>query len=246
MRFLLGLAATACLCVTAAQAEATTGYAYYPSEKHPEYLLKLSGKVVNGKVAVKEAFLTPKLVAGSVSVTAAGQKIGMDGTQLGHRVGLGLQVNVNQQLGFHSTAAQVLIFYPARLTSMPSLALKAKHETLKSVCKRDAKHSKPDNVEATLSIPPELSKKLDFGDSLTIEVNNESKNALEQATFKICPKQAYNQMLAAAIQSILDKEGKDSSSAPTANERSAPTAGPNADEQAKNADSTKSHVLETK
>jgi hypothetical protein len=29
---------------------------------------------------------------------------------------------------------------------------------------------------------------------------------LEQATFKICPKQAYNQMLAAAIQSILNKD----------------------------------------
>ncbi|MBS2001956.1 MAG: hypothetical protein JST44_10660 [Cyanobacteria bacterium SZAS LIN-5] len=267
MRFLLGLAATASLCVSAAHAETMTGYAYYPSEKHPEYLLKLSGKVVNGKVAVKEAFLTPKLVAGSVSVTAAGQKIGMDGTPLGHRVGLGLQVNVNKQLGFNSTAAEVLIFYPSKLTSMPNLSLKAKNETLKSACKRDAKHSKPDNVEATITIPPELSKKLDFGDALTIEVKDESNNALEQATFKICPKQAYNQMLAAAIQSVIDKDAGDSSNAqknntssntpgntpsnttgdtPKSSEKNSSTENLNVDEPNKNAAQTKNNAPQTK
>lgn len=197
----------ALMCVPSAFAstETTTGYAYYPSEKNPEYLLKLSGNVVNGKVAVKEAFLTPRLVSGTLSVTEAGQKIGLDSTKPGSRIGLGLQVNVNNQLGFQSNAADVQIFYPSKLTTLPKLILKAKNDTLKADCKRDPKQSKSNTVDASITIPPEVSKHLTFGDMLMVTVADQSNAALEQATFKVCPKQAYNQMLGAAIQSVIDK-----------------------------------------
>lgn len=109
MQFLLALLCAIFASSTAALADTATGYAYFPSETKPEYLLKLTGTVVNGKVAVKNAFLTPKLVSGTLAVTPTGQKLGMDGTKLGSRLGLGLQVNVNRQLGFHASAADISI-----------------------------------------------------------------------------------------------------------------------------------------
>lgn len=222
MHFFLLLISAILFCSTAANAGNLVGYAYYPSEKNPEYLLKLSGTVVNGKVAVKEAFLTPKLVSGTLSVTAAGQKIGMDGAKLGSRLGLGLQVNVNHQIGFHSNAADVSIFYPAKLTTMPSVTLRAKSETLKSTCKRDPSKNKPNNVDASVIIPPNVANSLNFGDQLTVMVHDESNNMLEQATFKVCPKQAYNQMLTSAIQTIINKDV--AANTESANKKEAPTA----------------------
>lgn len=206
MQFLLALLCAIFASSTAALADTATGYAYFPSETKPEYLLKLTGTVVNGKVAVKNAFLTPKLVSGTLAVTPTGQKLGMDGTKLGSRLGLGLQVNVNRQLGFHASAADISIFYPSKIMAMPVVTIKAKTEVLKSPCKRSSGKAKLTNVDANISLPAEVSNALSFGDPVSVGVYDESNNLLEQATFKICPKQAYNQMLAAAIQSILNKD----------------------------------------
>lgn len=222
MHFFLALLCAIFISSTAALAESATGYAYYPSESKPEYLLKLTGTVVNGKVAVKDAFLTPKLVSGTLAVTPTGQKLGMDGTKLGSRLGLGLQVNVNQQLGFHSSAADVSVFYPSKIMAMPTVTIKAKAEILKSPCKRSTGKAKASNVEASISLPAEVSNGLTFGDPVSVGVYDDSNNLLEQATFKICPKQAYNQMLAAAIQSILNKDASGSASSQSKTDSQSP------------------------
>ncbi len=189
----------------AAWASDISGKGFYPPGDNPDYLLTIHGSVSKGRVSVRFAELSAAMLPMTLFLTPQGDKLGMGEGKAGNRLDVTFDIDTTKAPALHPTAAHVTVYYPWKISALPTVNLKGIGVEWNAPAIRDPKEPKLSDLYANIAIPATMSSKFHFGDKLLLTVNDISKVQLERATFAIPSLQAYNAMMADAKKDLIKK-----------------------------------------